>query len=456
MRSVYFIDDEYWLLTELKSIIDWKSHGFEVCGLSTDPFIAEKEILELKPDLVICDIYMDGMNGFELAEKVRCKNSKIGFCFLSAYNKFEYAITALKLGAVDYLTKPIKVEELINVLSKVTKEESSLSQDNFWIKAIQDFEVDEELLQKSLKEYFESNDVLSKSECVFAVINGSLKQSKSFTDCIFIYEKDNVKILICPYKAVDKIKGTVSEQTLTASLCQVEGDNYAIALKIALVNANQSFIDQTCDFVNYRKNKGTSEYLNKLAKCENKYEIRVLVSTLKELVIKHRLTLYDLTCLVDEIILHSLKFGIIFTNEISGKKPLIKQFLNADVLYEKLNEVLDKACNKTANSIINSIMKDIQLNFAQVQSLDVYSKKYGYNPSYLSWLFKKETKTSFIEFVIECRMTKAKELLLTTNNSVSEIGYLVGYNDYYHFTKAFKQKLGLSPTDYREKYGKRS
>ena len=84
MRSVYFIDDEYWLLTELKSIIDWKNYGFEICGQSTDPFVAEKEILALKPDLVICDIYMDGMNGFELAEKVRGKNSKIGFCFLVA------------------------------------------------------------------------------------------------------------------------------------------------------------------------------------------------------------------------------------------------------------------------------------------------------------------------------------------------------------------------------------
>ena len=195
MRSVYFIDDEYWLLTELKSIIDWKNYGFEICGQSTDPFVAEKEILALKPDLVICDIYMDGMNGFELAEKIRNKNSKIGFCFLSAYNKFEYAVTALKLGAVDYLTKPLKVEELINVLSKVTKEESSLSQDNFWAKAIQNCEVDEEPLREVLKTRLSNNRSLKLSECFFAVINGHLKEFQAISNCVSLYEKSGIKIL---------------------------------------------------------------------------------------------------------------------------------------------------------------------------------------------------------------------------------------------------------------------
>ena len=153
MRTVYFVDDEFWLLTELRSIINWNEYGFEICGFNTVPFVAENEILQLKPDLVICDIYMDGMNGFELAQKVMSKDPDITFCFLSAYDKFEYAVTALKLGAVDYLTKPLKVKDLISVLGKVSSKENAPSSSQLWQDVLNGKEYNRESLKELLKNY---------------------------------------------------------------------------------------------------------------------------------------------------------------------------------------------------------------------------------------------------------------------------------------------------------------
>lgn len=62
---------------------------------------------------------MDVLSGLELAEKIAEKEPEISFAFLSAYDSFEYAVKALKIGARDYLTKPISAVELVGLLSKV-------------------------------------------------------------------------------------------------------------------------------------------------------------------------------------------------------------------------------------------------------------------------------------------------------------------------------------------------
>ena len=458
MRTVYFVDDEFWLLTELKSIINWNEYGFEICGFNTIPFVAENEILQLKPDLVICDIYMDGMNGFELAQKVMSKDSNITFCFLSAYDKFEYAVTALKLGAVDYLTKPLKVKELISVLDKVSTKEKNQSSLQLWQEIIGGGEYNRENLNDFLKNHLKGVDYDNKDGCFLVVKAGSVAKifvNEISSDCYELFESDDCKVFLTFGKSADKLKLlSYNHECAIGVSPKLTKTNYVSALKIAAINANGSFIYGVNKVVFFDEKDRAEEFCMKVKKCDNKYELRVLVATLKDYALKNKITVYELTHAVNEIISKGMPLGVSFGEEISDKKPLYTQFKDFEQLCNKLNDVIDKACNKTANSIINSIMMDIQLNFAQVQSLEVYAKKYGYNTSYLSWLFKKETKKSFIEYVIECRMTKAKELLLTTKDSVSEIGYRVGYNDYYHFTKAFKQNVGFSPTEYREKYGK--
>ncbi len=75
-------------------------------------------------DICLLDIMMPGMNGFEVAQQIRSKNSEIPIIFISAKTLKEDRIKGLKIGADDYLVKPFSIEELmlkIEVFLKRTK-----------------------------------------------------------------------------------------------------------------------------------------------------------------------------------------------------------------------------------------------------------------------------------------------------------------------------------------------
>ena len=107
MRSVILVDDEYWPLKGLERIFDWEKHGYIVTGSFEDPFKALHAIENEKPDLVLTDIRMPGMDGIELIRQAKDAGALCVFVIISGYSEFEYAREALKCGAFDYLLKPV-------------------------------------------------------------------------------------------------------------------------------------------------------------------------------------------------------------------------------------------------------------------------------------------------------------------------------------------------------------
>ena len=91
------------------------------------------ELLELcrkkVPDIVLLDINMPGINGLDAMEQIIQNYPDIHFIILSAYADFGYAQRALKLGADDYLTKPIKTDLLIAALNRLMDKMQSATQD---------------------------------------------------------------------------------------------------------------------------------------------------------------------------------------------------------------------------------------------------------------------------------------------------------------------------------------
>lgn len=70
--------------------------------------------------------------------------------------------------------------------------------------------------------------------------------------------------------------------------------------------------------------------------------------------------------------------------------------------------------------------------------------------SYLSMLMKREKATTFNKYVVQVRMEKAKELIVSTNHKIIEIATMCGYNEVYYFSHSFKKYTGMSPKRYRE------
>lgn len=126
MKSkIVVIDDEVKLLKVIKRALEIDGH---VVYDFSDPFSGLDFINKRDVDLVISDIRMNGMTGLELLSKIRTNFPEKPVILMTAYSSVETAVTAVKLGASDYLLKPFELAELKNAIAKIQEKQPILSQ----------------------------------------------------------------------------------------------------------------------------------------------------------------------------------------------------------------------------------------------------------------------------------------------------------------------------------------
>ena len=123
--KVLIADDEINIILLIKSLIDRQKTDVEIAGEAGDGITALEMVRQLKPDVVITDIRMPGMNGMDLIRHVREEQIPVEFVIISGYSEFEYARSAIQYGVSDYLLKPIKKDELNDVLAKLESQRAS-------------------------------------------------------------------------------------------------------------------------------------------------------------------------------------------------------------------------------------------------------------------------------------------------------------------------------------------
>lgn len=112
-------DDEQEIRQALGNYFPWGEMGFRVMALAGNGKEVLKLIQKKQIDVVLCDIKMPKINGIELAEIVYKQKINTIIIFLSAYRDFDYAKSALQYGVEDYLVKPTKYEELVQVFKRI-------------------------------------------------------------------------------------------------------------------------------------------------------------------------------------------------------------------------------------------------------------------------------------------------------------------------------------------------
>ena len=94
----------------------------------------------------------------------------------------------------------------------------------------------------------------------------------------------------------------------------------------------------------------------------------------------------------------------------------------------------------------------IQQHYREALRLEDVSNAVGFNATYFSTLFKKETGQNFTDYLTELRISKARELLSGDKVSVQDVAEMVGYSDLKYFSRLFKKTTGISPSDYKKLY----
>lgn len=118
MYKVVIADDEVWIGFGIKKLIHRSGLPFEVVGEAPNGIKAYDMVKQVKPDILITDIRMPGMNGLELMKKLMEEGYMLKVVFISGYAEFEYAKEALRMGAFDYLLKPVEEEGLTAILER--------------------------------------------------------------------------------------------------------------------------------------------------------------------------------------------------------------------------------------------------------------------------------------------------------------------------------------------------
>jgi two-component system, NtrC family, response regulator AtoC len=119
--NILIIDDEPGLRQTVSLILS--EEGYE-CHAASDGEEGLSKALELKPDLILCDVRMPRLGGLEFLEKYRASAGTGMVIMMTAYGSTELALQAMKNGAYDYLPKPFSPDQLVLVLKKAEERES--------------------------------------------------------------------------------------------------------------------------------------------------------------------------------------------------------------------------------------------------------------------------------------------------------------------------------------------
>jgi DNA-binding NtrC family response regulator len=110
MSIVLVVDDKDLLRDSVGATL--QRAGFTVITASDAPSALEA-IARRRPDAVVTDLKMPGMSGLELIEQARAIDDELPIVMMTAFGAVETAVSAMKLGAFDYLTKPFEGDELV-------------------------------------------------------------------------------------------------------------------------------------------------------------------------------------------------------------------------------------------------------------------------------------------------------------------------------------------------------
>lgn len=183
MLRTVIIDDESNARQVIANILELYCEKVELIGQAEDVKTGLILIDELKPDLVLLDIQMPDGTGFDLLKQIG--NIDFNFIFITAYD--QYAIKAIKLSALDYVLKPINVNELIDAIEKaeifqVNQGEARLRLENYH--------------NNISNRNFEKRISLNTTDSVYSIKIKDItycKSDKNYTD---IYLENGKKLLI--------------------------------------------------------------------------------------------------------------------------------------------------------------------------------------------------------------------------------------------------------------------
>lgn len=391
MGKILFVDDERLIREGIADLIDWKGLSGEELKLAENAGIALKYLEQERYEIVITDIYMQDINGIELAKQIKDRWPAAKVILLSAYEDFEYAKEAIEAGVFKYLLKPVIPEELEDaVRDALSQIKSNIEYENRVLKTEETVNLYKIQMEKNLWKDIAYGNIRDESELEARSRQLGLSIQKSGICCIVMESEDFSELYNISEKAEE-----------TASLC------FADYLNTILINRHIVVL--------LKKEPSQAELFTFQDKISELAEETVSVT-----VGSYAKDLLDLPASVAAAC-YKMKDG----------RPNLSDEMDRIVL-QSIRVIREEIQNTDFN--INTIARSLHVT-----------------PAYFSRIFKKKMGVTCIEFIQNYRVDMAKKLLEFTGLSNQEISEKTGYASVYYFNQQFKKITGETPGYYRKK-----
>lgn len=183
MIKAVIVDDEIDAVFSIELIINEYCSDVIIVGKANSAIEGKNQILKNKPDLVFLDIDMPRGTGFDMLEMLPEKNFDV--IFVTAYSDF--AIKAFKYSAVDYILKPIEIDNLINAVKRVQKKRASNTTNSA---------INYEVLMENIKDNRSKKIIISNSDGIEFVDVSDIIRFQAEGSYTQIFLSDGVQILV--------------------------------------------------------------------------------------------------------------------------------------------------------------------------------------------------------------------------------------------------------------------
>lgn len=500
---IFVAEDESLILKNIIKKIENISPDFQVVGSAYNGQDALSLLESTKAQILFTDIKMPMMDGLELIRRIREKNTSLQIAIISGYDDFEYARSAIRYDVADYLLKPVKEANLESILRKMqdTIKQKEKSIERSILSSALAGQASDALMPFSfsgrrfmlylicfgnLKNHIPGLTVPADTDSLFSEQNMQNALNTCFTkqeSWWLIDEREmNQKFLIVTANQNDEKEILENAQALQEVLEQI----YApVSIAVCEHYIAYQDIETSSRILRNRLYHGlilglsqviTSESaaghpkldisdINKLsasAKSENFASFSQFLETLfsqwqalkcpqymieSQLLQILRLTENDFETTNEENTAHEKKLYSSIQNA-AGIDTLYSETLD---VFQDIFRTQSKKC-RDASSVILEIERFLKKNYASSITVEDMARKFNFNASYLTRIFKKQTGEPLMKYLLRLRIDEAKKLLMEHSDlSVKQISTLVGYEDQHYFSRFFKELTGVSPSDFRNK-----
>lgn len=498
--QVLVAEDEPIILNDTVFEIENAEMGFHVKWTAYNGKDALDMIREEKPDVIFTDIKMPMMTGLEFIENIRREYPDLPIVLLTGFSQFDYARQAIRFNVEDYLLKPLDTDELRVVLAKIKKRldgERKQDERNIVYSKVHGMEDGHTMPFQYENDFFEVYLIqignqyhYDFSERILELIQEVWKKAdwdswvlETFGEKMYWVideKKSNQKILI----VVEHRRRMLEERKRFAEKLQKKLQDSCGAESVHIIMAEEGIV--------YREIRNVSGQLREIAEStkigseiviqggaeqkrkvswlpsdlERKIEIDIVNGNLKGLKDEIGEALEDAekkSCSQKAVEQGVLKIWrkMAGVNEPDNENPVFLQvrcdcFFEDSIPKEKIWNLLErKYLSANAGSNMEITIKEIEdfiiEHYAEDITVAGLSERFHFNGNYLTRMFKKYTGESPMNYLIRTRLNHAAELMEKREDlDIREISRMVGYEDSHYFSRIFKQKIGVSPSEYRK------